>query len=213
MKQFFTLLLSMSVILCLTACGTPAASVPAEQSMEINSADETTEAQKEVEETTEETADIAVVYFSGTGNTKKAAQLIQAALNADIYEIEPVEPYTTEDLNYNDDNCRANQEMKDDTARPAIANDLSNVLAYDTVYIGYPIWWGTAPRIIQTFLDNYDISGKNIYTFCTSGGSGIEQSISDLQKLYPQITIQDGRRFGSSATADEVDAWLKNNEN
>lgn len=108
-------------------------------------------------------------------------------LPADIYEIEPAEVYTNDDLDYNNDSCRANQEMDDESARPEIGNDLSTILDYENIYIGYPIWWGTRPRIIQTFLETYDLSGKTIYTFCTSGGSGIEQSVEDLKKGLPGI--------------------------
>lgn len=152
---------------------------------------------------------IAVIYFSGTGNTKAVAEQIAEELSADIFEIEPKEPYTDDDLNYNNDSCRANQEMNDDSARPEIANDLSDILQYDTIYIGHPIWWGTAPRIIQTFLDSYDLSGRTIYTFCTSGGSGIEQSVSDLRKAYPNLDIRGGYRFRSNASASDIQEGLK----
>ncbi len=113
--------------------------------------------------------------------------------DADIFEIIPEDMSTADDLNYNHDNCRANQEMNDASARPAIGNDLSAVSEYDVIYLGFPIWWGTAPRIIQIFIENYDISGATVYAFCTSGSSGIEQSISDLQKLYPGVNISDGK--------------------
>lgn len=125
----------------------------------------------------------------------------------DIFEIIPENMYTADDLNYNDDNCRANQEMNDDSARPAISNDLSVVSEYDVIYLGYPIWWGTAPRIIQTFIENYDISGATVYMFCTSGGSGIESSISDLQMLYPDINIVDGKRL-NDVTETDIREWI-----
>lgn len=149
-----------------------------------------------------------VVYFSGTGNTREVANLLAKEADADIYEIVPENVYTSDDLNYNDDNCRANQEMNDDTARPAISNDLSAVSEYDVIYLGYPIWWGTAPRIIQTFIESYDISGATVYLFCTSGSSGIEKSISDLQQLYPDLNIADGKRL-NDATAEDVKEWIK----
>ena len=151
---------------------------------------------------------VAVVYFSGTGNTREVANLLAKEADADIYEIVPENVYTSDDLNYNDDNCRANQEMNDDTARPAISNDLSTVSEYDVIYLGYPIWWGTAPRIIQTFIESYDISGATVYLFCTSGSSGIEKSISDLQQLYPDLNIADGKRL-NDATAEDVKEWIK----
>ncbi len=111
-------------------------------------------------------------------------------------------------MNYNDDNCRANLEMNDDSARPAISGDMTALTEYDTVFIGYPIWWGTAPRIIDTFFESYDMSGKTVYTFCTSGGSGIGQSIDDLTSLCPDVTISDGRRFNAGAPEDDVRQWM-----
>lgn len=150
----------------------------------------------------------AVVYFSATGTTEEVAQTIAKVLGTEAFEIIPKEKYSDEDLNYNDDGCRANREMEDDSSRPEIENDLSEITKYDTVYIGFPIWWGTAPRIIQTFLDTCDLSGKTVYTFCTSGSSGIEQSISDLQKLYSDVNIVGGRRFSAGVSEDDVKDWL-----
>lgn len=152
---------------------------------------------------------VAVVYFSATGNTKEVANIIADETKADIFEIIPEQEYSNEDLNYNDDGCRANQEMEDETSRPNIKNDLSKVTEYDDLYLGYPIWWGTCPRIIQTFLEEYDISDSRIYTFCTSGGSGIEGSISDLESLYPNLNIIDGKRF-DSITNETVKEWINN---
>lgn len=149
-----------------------------------------------------------VVYFSATGNTKVIAEYIADLENADIMEIEPENPYSSEDLNYNDSSCRANQEMNDDSARPAIKNDMSAVLDYDVIYLGYPIWWGVEPRIIQTFLDTYDLSGKTVYAFCTSGSSNIDRSVSDINDNYPGIVIADSRRFDSEDGRDVVENWL-----
>lgn len=148
----------------------------------------------------------AVVYFSATGNTEKIAEKMAGILNADFYEIVPSETYTDEDLNYNDNSCRANQEMNDENARPEIQNDLSDVENYDTVYLGYQIWWGTAPRIIDTFLETYDLTDKNVYVFCTSGSSGIENGMKDLSK---KVNIIDGRRFETDTTDNAIEEWLK----
>ena len=150
-----------------------------------------------------------VVYFSGTGNTKQVAETMAAALGTKTLEIVPEEPYTEADLNYNDDDCRANREMQDDHARPGIDGDLSEVSEYETIYLGYPIWWGTAPRIIQTFMESYDLSGKTVYTFCTSGGSGIDQSVSDLKDAYQEVNIADGHRFSRNDTQETIQAWLE----
>lgn len=98
--------------------------------------------------------------------------------------------------------------MNDESARPEIKSDLSAVVDYDIIYLGHPIWWGTAPRIIQTFLEKYDVSKATIYTFCTSGGSGIEKSISDLQSAYPELNIAAGKRF-SDVAEDDVKEWIE----
>lgn len=129
-------------------------------------------------------------------------------MDGDLYQIIPKNAYTQEDLDYNNDECRANQEMNDDSARPAIQNNLSVTEDYQTVYVGYPIWWGTMPRIIQTFFDTYDLSDAKIYTFCTSGSSGIETSISDLKKDYPQLNIVSGKRFQAGVSEEELQDWI-----
>lgn len=158
-------------------------------------------------EKTKENIKTAVVYFSATGTTEEVAQLVAKMTDADIFEIIPETSYTREDLNYNNDNCRANREMNDNSARPAISEDMSAVSNYDVVYLGYPIWWGTVPRIIQTFLESCDLSKATVYTFCTSGSSSIKQSISDLQELYSNINIVSGKRF-NGATESDVKYWL-----
>lgn len=158
-------------------------------------------------EKTKENIKTAVVYFSATGTTEEVAQLVAKMTYADIFEIIPETSYTREDLNYNNDNCRANREMNDNSARPAISEDMSAVSNYDVVYLGYPIWWGTVPRIIQTFLESCDLSKATVYTFCTSGSSSIKQSISDLQELYSNINIVSGKRF-NGATESDVKYWL-----
>ena len=149
----------------------------------------------------------AVVYFSATGTTAEIARLIAEETGADLLEIVPETAYTSEDLNYHDDNCRANREMNDDTARPAISSDFSRISEYSVIYVGHPIWWGTAPRIIQTFFENCDLSQATVYTFCTSGGSGIEQSVKDLQNLYPDVNIVSGKRLNGASAAD-VKSWI-----
>ena len=111
-------------------------------------------------------------------------------------------------MNYNDDNCRANLEMNDDSARPAISGDMTALTEYDTVFIGYPIWWGTAPRIIDTFFESYNMSGNTVYNFTTSSANGICQRIDDLTSLCPDVTISDGRRFNAGATEDDVRQWM-----
>ena len=115
---------------------------------------------------------VLVACFSATGNTWPLAEYAAAYLNADLFRIEPEIPYTDADLNYSDDDCRANQEMNDETSRPALAATVENMEQYDTVILAFPIWWGQAPRLIETFVEAHDLSGKTVLTFCTSGSSG-----------------------------------------
>ena len=152
-----------------------------------------------------------VVYFSGTGNTKALAETIAETSGADIFEIVPTEPYTNADLNYNDNNCRANREQNDPSARPAIANRIENIDDYDTIFIGYPIWWGTMPRIINTFLDTYDLSGKTIMPFATSGGSGISSSVSAIRNICSDADVKDGMRGTASTSSAQIETWIENN--
>ncbi|MGN1089980.1 MAG: flavodoxin [Huintestinicola sp.] len=185
--------------------------------MSSNSTEQTNSTAQETESTApapepEETSSKAlVVYFSCTGNTKAVAERIAELTSADLYEIVPEIPYTEEDLNYNDDSCRANKEMNDASARPAIGSDAVDISDYDMVYIGYPIWWGTMPRIINTFLDTYDLSGKTVMPFCTSGSSGISASVSDIRAEEPDADVRDGLRASDSSDSS-IDEWLSRNE-
>ena len=155
-------------------------------------------------------SNILVACFSATGNTWPLAEYAAQYLNADLFRIEPEEPYTDADLNYNDDNCRANREMNDETSRPALAATVENMAQYDTVVLAFPIWWGQAPRLIETFVEAHDLSGKTILPFCTSGSSGYGQTGEILAALTDEtVTWLEGRRFPASATAEEIAAWLQ----
>lgn len=148
---------------------------------------------------------VAIVYFSATGNTEQVAQYIQEATNGTLIEIVPQEEYTDNDLNYGNEDSRTSREQNSNDARPTIANDI-DVSSYDVIYLGYPIWWGDAPKIILTFLDEVDLSGKTVIPFCTSGGSGIESSIETLKNYKPSIHWIDGKRL-SISKSDVVD-WI-----
>ena len=149
-----------------------------------------------------------VAYFSATGNTEGVAELLQTALDADLYEIVPEVAYTSEDLNYSSDDCRANQEQNDPDARPAIDGSVENMDSYDVIFLGYPIWWGEAPKIISTFLESYDFTGKTIVPFCTSGSSGIGSSAEHLAGLAGSSTWLEGACFAPGASQEEVAAWV-----
>lgn len=152
-------------------------------------------------------SDSVVVYFSATGNTERVAGYIQEITGSDIIEIIPADEYTSADLNYSDDDCRANQEQNDDSARPEIANEI-DIDSYDTIYLGFPIWWGDVPKIILTFLDTYDLSGKTLIPFCTSGGSGISTSMNTLRNYNQNINWIDGEQFSSGASKSAVESWI-----
>lgn len=215
MKKIIILICAVLFMVSLVACGSSAyddkkqettekqpdtISVPAES-------EETDSELKEIDTASDENNSdrIAVVYFSGTGSTKAIAKMIAEETDADIFEIVPAQAYTDDDLNYNDDNCRANKEQNDVAARPEISNDLSATTEYDVIYMGHPIWWGTVPRIMQSYLESYDLSGATIYTFCTSGGSSIDKSLSDLRGWYPSLNIVDGERLNNATESDIKD--------
>lgn len=150
-----------------------------------------------------------VAYFSATGNTKKIAEYIAAYTGADSYDITPAIPYTTEDLNYSNSSCRANQEQNDASCRPEISGSVENMDNYDVVYIGYPIWWGEEPRIIDTFLESYDFSDKIVIPFCTSGSSSVAASENRIANLGVSIGNQlPGKRFSGSASEKSVSDWI-----
>lgn len=192
MKKWISMITVICLLLSLAACG-------AGSGTDSNTEPSATQPQAETPstepsaETTEETAKTLVVYFSATGNTKSVAEEIVRLTGADLYEIVPADPYTAEDLNYNNNDCRANQEMNDASARPAIGSEAIDISTYDTVFVGYPIWWYTAPRIINTFVESYDFAGKTLIPFATSGGSGIGRTVEQLKKLCPNANWKAGK--------------------
>ena len=149
-----------------------------------------------------------VAYFSASGTTARAAKALAEAAGADLYEIRPAQPYTGADLDWMDKKSRSSVEMNDGNARPAIAGKVENMADYDTVFVGYPIWWYTAPRIVNTFLESYDFTGKTVIPFATSGGSGVEKSAGDLKAKYPGINWKKGRLLGGRVTADALRGWI-----
>lgn len=152
--------------------------------------------------------EILVVYFSATGTTERVANYIQSYLNADIFEIVPAVPYTSADLDYGDSNSRTSQENRDDNARPAIVGNIENIEQYDIIFIGYPIWHGKAPKVVYTFLEQYDFSGKTIIPFSTAASSGIGSSATYLERLTTGATWLNGTRFLQSSTQSSIQAWV-----
>ncbi len=151
---------------------------------------------------------ILVAYFSATNTTEGVAEHIANGLNADLYEIVPAEPYTEADLDYNDNHSRTTIEMDDADARPAISGSVEDMEQYDIVFIGYPIWWGEAPRIVSTFMESYDFNHKTIVPFCTSGGSGMGSSVTNLEQLTNGAEWLDGQRLSGNDSQDTVMEWV-----
>ena len=211
MKKWFSLLLALTMALSLAACGAGNTSGPQESQPGGAVSETPAPAEPDAAPETPEEGDAPstlVAYFSATGNTEGVAELLQTALDADLYEIVPEVAYTSEDLNYSSDDCRANREQNDPDARPAIDGSVENMDSYDVIFLGYPIWWGEAPKIISTFLESYDFTGKTIVPFCTSGSSGIGSSAEHLAGLAGSSTWLEGARFAPGASQEEVAAWV-----
>ncbi len=215
MKKAIAILLSLTMILGLAACGNSASQTeqPSTEDTSVESKADTNSAENSTDMENTDNQDVQdhkvlVAYFSATGTTKGVAEHIANGLNADIYEIVPEDPYTDADLNYNDNNSRTTIEMNDPNARPEISGSVENMEQYDIIFVGYPIWWGEAPRIVSTFMESYDFSGKTIVPFCTSGGSGIGSSASNLERLTSGATWLDGRRLNGSDSQDTVMEWV-----
>lgn len=151
---------------------------------------------------------VLVTYFSASGVTKGVAEKIATAIGGDLFEIEPEVKYTADDLNWNNKQSRSSIEMADKTSRPAVKNKVSNLDEYDTVIIGFPVWWYTAPSIVNTFIEENDFAGKNAYVFVTSGGSGYEGSFKDLKTAYPNINFISGKRFRGNEPEEEYKMWI-----
>lgn len=151
---------------------------------------------------------VLVAYFSASGTTKSVAQQLAEVAEADLHEIKPEKPYTDADLDWRDKQSRSSVEMKDKNSRPAITDKLKNMQDYDVVYVGFPIWWYTAPTIINTFMESYDFKGKTVIPFATSGGSSIKKACEDLKAAYPDITWKEGKLLNRTSKK-ELETWVK----
>ncbi len=222
-KKIAGIMLAWCLMLGLAACGSstetgqnasvnenPAASEMTESSVSETEAQADIEAENssETAESADSTSQILVVYFSATGTTEGVAETLATSISADLYEINPVDEYTEDDLNYNDNNSRSTTEQNDASARPEISGTVENWDAYDTVFIGYPIWWSEEPRIMDTFVESYDFTDKTAIPFCTSGGSGIGRSGSNLEELANGGTWLEGERLQSSTSDADIAEWI-----
>ena len=152
---------------------------------------------------------ILVAYFSASGETAKLAKTVAEVTGGDLFEIQPEVAYTSADLNWNDKRSRSTVEMNDESSRPAIAGEVADMEQYDTVFVGFPIWWYQAPRIIETFLESYNFSGKTVIPFATSGGSGMGKTAEILKASCPSAAVDTGKRLSSRESAASVRKWVE----
>ena len=224
MKRTLSLFLTVALMLTLAACGstgrqdsnsassapegdTPTSTIP--ETPPAKQPEDTTPAEDQTPEGTDDgEKKVLIAYFSATNNTENIANHLNDILDADLYEIVPETPYTADDLNYNDSSSRSSQEMNDPDSRPVISDSVENMEQYDVIFLGYPIWWGEAPRIINTFLESYDLSGKTIAPFCTSVSSPLGSSATKLQDLTDSATWLEGQRFSGGASVSDVQSWV-----
>ena len=235
MKRAFSLLLSLLMAFSLTACGgngnssssqasssapepsavesTSSASEPSSSPESEASSEAPSSSEVSSEASAEDTnsgSSVLVVYYSATGNTAQAAQYIADATGGDLFELEPVEPYTDDDLNWTDDNSRVSQEHADESLRDVelVADTVDNWDQYDTVFIGYPIWWGIAAWPVDGFVEANDFSGKTVIPFCTSSSSGLGESGQLLADMAGTGEWQEGQRFSSGVSQEDVESWI-----
>ena len=152
---------------------------------------------------------VLVSYFSASGVTEKVAEKIANVFNADLFKIDPVEEYTEYDLDWRDKKSRSSKEMQDKSSRPKIKNKVSNIDDYDIVFLGFPVWWFTAPTIINTFIEENNLTGKKIFVFVTSGGSKSEGSFKNLKNEYKDLNFISSKRFLGNESDEEIREWAK----
>ena len=208
MKRALSLLLLTALVFTLCACGQRQPETVTVSAAPAAEPEETAQAAApEAPAETEAHGSVLVVYFSATGTTRGVAEKIAALTDADLAEIVPAQPYTAEDLNYNDRSTRSTVEQNTPDARPEIANEIS-LEGYTTVYLGYPIWWGQAPRILSTFVESHDFTGITVIPFCTSGGSGAGRTGETLGEQAGTGTFLSSTRLSAGISDSELQAWI-----
>lgn len=209
MKKIMMLFLAVCTMVLLTACGSTMATTGSKAA----GSETGKSASQPVGQKPAGNGKTLVAYFSCTGHTKALAENTAAVLNADLYEIVPEKKYTSEDLNYKDESTRATVEQKDRSARPAISGKVASFEKYDTIVIAYPIWWGQAPRIIDTFMESYDFYGKKIIPICTSASSDVGSSADALHTLSSSSAKWvEGKRFSQSTSKEDLAKWFSSQQ-
>lgn len=218
-KRITALLLGLALTFSLAACSSespsssssqPEPSAASQEPSSSESSPSDSSAPESEPSDTAETGNTLVVYFSATGNTEQAANYIAEITGGDLFELEPAEPYTDDDLNWTDDNSRVSREYEDESLRDVelVSDTVDNWEDYDTVFIGYPIWWGIAAWPVDTFVQANDFTGKTVIPFCTSSSSGLGQSGQLLAEMAGTGDWQEGQRFSSGVSQEDVQAWL-----
>ena len=207
MKKIISLFMVLTMVLSLSACST-------NQSPRESTPEEQPDSSAEAQQPTDEAGKTLVVYYSATGNTENVANYIAAATNGDLFKLEPAEPYSDADLNWTDDNSRVVREHDDESLRDIelVADTVENWDSYDTVFIGYPIWWGIAAWPVDGFIEANDFTGKTVIPFCTSSSSGLGESGELLAEKAGTGDWQEGRRFRSGVSESDVAAWVESLE-
>lgn len=214
-KKLFGCFFAGMILFSLSACGqqtaeTPQSSqTPSQAEPDSGAATSTLETTPGGEPSADGSSGTLVIYFSATGNTKAVAETIAETAGGDLYEIVPEEPYTSDDLNWTNESSRVSKEHNDPDFRPVIAGELPDLAGYDTVFIGYPSWWGEAPNIVWTLMEGVDFSGKTIIPFCTSSSSGLGSSAETLEAFTTDATWLEGQRFRSGVADGDVADWVK----
>jgi flavodoxin len=220
MKKILLMCFCMIAAIGLMACGNNASAMNDESPAETESLQQTSSEkagttpdnpvldEADAPEVPQAGKNTLVVYFSATGTTKSVAEKIAAVADADTYEILAAQPYSEKDLNYNDTDSRTTQEQNNPDIRPEIGSDDISLEGYKTIYIGYPIWHGQAPRIMSTFVEKYNFEGITVIPFCTSGSSGIGQSAATLEKQAAGGKWLEGKRFGGNVSEDDLRSWI-----
>ena len=211
MKRILSIMMAALLLTALAACGSNTQAETKTQAAAATQA-ETTAAQTAAAaqaETKAAHSEVLVAYFSATGTTKGVAEKIAAVTGGDLYEILAAEPYTDSDLNYSDRSSRSTKEQNDKKARPAIGSEDLSLEGYKTLYLGFPIWWGEEPRILDTFVEKYSFEGITVIPFCTSGGSGIGRSGPNMEALAGSGTWLEGKRFSASVTEADLKTWIE----
>ena len=213
LKRFASVFTAFLLVIGLAGCSNSSGKAADSSVPETKPADsENQEASEAPAEAPAETpsahTDVLVAYFSATGTTKGVAERIASVTGGDLYEMLAAEPYTDDDLNYNDHSSRSTSEQNDKNARPAIGSEEISLEGYTTVYLGFPIWWGEEPRILDTFVEAHDFDGITVIPFCTSGGSGIGRSGANMEALAKSGTWLKGERFSGSVSEDEIRSWI-----